>query len=88
MNNIKNLKDKADVLFWIFEKQYFRNTGNYPRQTNLVLEFAEFIQNSSKSDLEQYVHFRNDEEYLALKQIINQGIDLWLDPGTLKTLLL
>ncbi|MBR1605558.1 MAG: hypothetical protein IJ660_05585 [Alphaproteobacteria bacterium] len=82
----KELKHKADILFWIFEAELFQNTGNYPRQTNLVLEFADFIEHSTQEDLEQYITFTSTAEYTHLRQMILQGIDLWLDPGQIKTL--
>lgn len=84
----KKLKDKADCLFWIFEESLFQNKGNYPRRTNLVLEFAEFISNSTQEDLEKYVSFASKEEFQLFKKMINDGIDMWLDDGTLKTLFL
>lgn len=83
-----NLKLKADTLFWIFENNFFEDTGNFPRKTNLVLEFADFIANATKEQLECYVSFGSEEEFLHLKNIINQGIDAWLGNGELKTLLL
>jgi len=82
------LKLKADKLFWIFEELFFENIGNYPRKTNLILEFSEFILNATKSELEEYVTFTSDDEVIQLKKYINQGIDAWLDKGTLKTLLI
>ena len=81
------LKLKADKLFWIFEELLFENTGNYPRKTNLVLEFSEFILNANKNDLDMYVDFAS-EEVEQLKKYVNQGIDAWLDTGDLKTLLI
>lgn len=86
MSNITHLKQKADFLFSVFEEKFFRNKGNYPRRTNLVLEFSDFIQEASKQDLEQYVAFSSQQEFLELKKLINQGIDAWLDAGDLKTL--
>jgi len=86
MTYTKKLKAKADTLFWIFEAELFKNTGNYPRQTNLVLEFADFIEQASQEDLARYIPLSSKKEYLRLKQMIMQGIDLWLDPGDLKTL--
>jgi hypothetical protein len=88
MYTISSLKHKADYLFWIFEEFHFQNTGNYPRKTNLVLEFYDFIQNSTKEDLEKYITFSSNDEFLLLKKIINSGIDAWLDAGDVKTLLL
>jgi hypothetical protein len=54
----------------------------------LVLEFAEFISNSTQEDLEKYVSFASKEEFQLFKKMINDGIDMWLDDGTLKTLFL
>ena len=85
MKNISDLKQKADLLFEVFQQKYFKNSGNYPRRTNLVLEFFDFIQNSSQQDLEQYITFNSQTEFCDLKDLINQGIDCWLDAGDLKT---
>ena len=84
----KKLKDKADCLFWIFEETLFQDKGNYPRRTNLVLEFAEFVSHSTQEDLEKYISFSSEEEFLLFKKMINNGVDMWLDAGTLKTLFL
>lgn len=86
MTYCKELKSKADTLFWKFEADLFKNTGNYPRQTNLVLEFADFVEHATQEDLEQYITFDSENEYLLFKKMILQGIDLWLDPGEIKTL--
>ena len=83
-----NLKLKADKLFWIFEEYFFENSGNYPRKTNLVLEFADFIANASREELEKYIKFNSNNEFKQLKFIISQGVDCWLDNGDIKTLLL
>jgi len=82
------LKLKADKLFWIFEEYFFENSGNYPRKTNLVLEFADFIANASREELEKYIKFKSNKEFKQLKFIISQGVDSWLDNGDIKTLLL
>ena len=83
-----SLKLKANHLFWIFESYYFQNTGNYPRKTNLVLEFSDFIQNATQRDLEKFISLSSEDEYLKLKEMINKGIDIWLDAGEIKTLLI
>jgi len=88
MNINKELKLKADKLFYIFEDNLFQNNGNYPRRTNLILEFSEYIINASKEELEKYITFNSDEEFLMLKKCINSGIDKWLDNGEIKTMLL
>ena len=82
------LKLKADELFWAFEENLFENKGDYPRKTNLVLEFSDFIEHATKEDLEQYVTFQSDEEVDTLKQIIREGIAFWLSDGDIKTLLI
>lgn len=81
-----SLKSKANRLFWIFESYYFQNIGNYPRKTNLVLEFSDFIQNATQRDLEKFISLSSKDEYLKLKEMINKGIDIWLDAGEIKTL--
>ena len=88
MNLSSSLKHKADYLFWIFEENFFQNTGNYPRKTNLVLEFSDFIKNATQEDLEKYVSFSSSKEFMRLKKMINKGIDVWLDDGIIKTLFL
>ena len=82
------LKRKADLIFWIFEDKFFKNQGNYPRNTNLVLEFSDFISNATQESLAPYLKFSSDQEFCDFKQMISNGIDCWLDDGNLKTLLL
>lgn len=86
VENYPILKQKADALFWYFETYLFKNTGNYPRKTNLVLEFAEFISQASFEELNSYVPFSSVSEFSDLKKLINNGIDAWLDDSSLKTL--
>lgn len=86
--NDNQLKLKANQLFWIFETCYFTNTGNYPRKTNLVLEFSDFINSVSQDDLEKLISLSSSAEFLQLKNMINKGIDVWLDAGDIKTMLL
>ena len=88
MTNMADLKFKADTLFWVFENNFFENRGNFPRKTNLVLEFAAFIDQASQNQLENYVSFVSHEEFKQLKKLISQGIDIWLGNGDIKTLLL
>lgn len=83
-----DMKKKADLLFWIFEDKFFKNEGNYPRRTNLVFEFSDFINQSTRESLAPYLTFSSDQEFCDFKQMINNGIDYWLDDGNLKTLLL
>ena len=82
------MKENADKLFWVFEKNFFQNKGNYPRKTNLVLEFADFITHASRDDLSPYITFQSEAEFYNFKKMINNGIDRWLDAGDLKTLFL
>lgn len=86
MNLSPSLKNKADYLFWIFEENFFQNTGNYPRKTNLVLEFSDFIKNSTREDLEKYITFSSNKEFVLFKKMIDKGIDVWLDDNHIKTL--
>ncbi len=80
-------KLKADELFWYFENNLFQNTGNYPRNTNLVLEFSNFITELSVDELQSWGKLQSKQEAEALKKMINTGIDIWLSDGRIKTLM-
>lgn len=81
------LKLKADELFWRFENNYFQNSGNYSRNTNLVLEFSDFITELSSDELQQWGKLQSRQEAETLKEMINKGIDVWLSDGRIKTLM-
>lgn len=81
------LKLKADELFWRFENSCFQNSGNYPRNTNLILEFSDFIAELSSDELQQWGKLQSRQEAETLKEMINTGIDVWLSDGRIKTLM-
>ena len=87
MPNLNLDRKKIDNLFWWFEENLFKNEGDYPRQTNLVLEFADYVDDASDFELAErldlYKEYKDDEEALEVvrhirTEILN-GIDKWLE---------
>lgn len=84
----KKYKDKLDELFFWFENNEFKNEGNYPRNTNLVLEFSDYIDKLDDDDLvdklELLADYKDPDDALkaaaAIRIEIENGIDRWLEP--------
>lgn len=85
--NIEHIK--ADQLFAWFEQNKFVNSGVYPRNTNLVFAFADFIDSLSDDKLLEILNFDNDIlvnnkteasqiEVEHFRSIVKEGIDSWL----------
>lgn len=82
-----NFKEKLDKFFFWFEENKFENKGNYPRRTNLVLEFYDYTETLSDDELAGVLGLDADFEDLddAIKaaskarEMINNGIDKWLE---------
>jgi hypothetical protein len=79
-------KVRYDNLFHWFEENKFTNEGNYPRNTNLVFEFSEWLENVDGSELAErlglYANFKDvDDVENATNQAreeMMRGIDNWL----------
>ena len=80
-------KVRYDNLFHWFEENKFTNEGNYPRATNLVFEFSEWLENVDGSELAErlglYADFKDvdDVENAAnqAREEMMRGIDNWLE---------
>lgn len=80
-------KVRYDNLFWWFENNLFKNEGNYPRATNLVFEFSDWLENVDGSELAErlglYADFKDvdDVENAAnqAREEMMRGIDNWLE---------
>lgn len=53
-------KEKCDNLFTWFEENKFENEGDYPRDTNLVFSFMDYL---DKADNEEEIAEKLDLEY-------------------------
>lgn len=79
-------KVRYDNLFWWFENNLFKNEGNYPRKTNLVFEFADWLEELDDDELAErlglFADFKDvDDAYKAASQAREEmirGIDNWL----------
>ena len=74
-------------LFWWFENNLFKNEGNYPRNTNLVFEFDDWVRKVDKSELAERLGFYSDYKDTddaekraeqARIEMLN-GVDMWLE---------
>ena len=80
--------------WWILFNKFYLIVGAIAILYNVFL-IVRFINSQKKlynkvlkEELNKFIHLENDEEFYKLKQLINNGIDLWLDDGRLKTLLI
>lgn len=79
-------KVRYDNLFWWFENNLFKNEGDYPRKTNLVFEFSDWLEKVDGSELAErlglYADFKDvDDVENAVNQAreeMMRGIDNWL----------
>lgn len=80
-------KVRYDNLFWWFENNKFKNEGNYPRATNLVFEFSDWIESIDDDELAErlglFADFKDvDDACKAASQAREEmirGIDNWLE---------
>ena len=80
-------KVRYDNLFWWFENNLFKNEGNYPRKTNLVFEFSDWIESMDDDELAErlglFADFKDvDDACKAANQAREEmirGIDNWLE---------
>lgn len=82
-----NTKERYNKLFWWFEENRFQNTGDYPRITNLVFEFSDYIERIDNQTLAAQLGFYKDfkdpddaEKAASLARLqMSSGIDNWLE---------
>ena len=80
-------KVRYDNLFHWFENKKFKNDGNYPRTTNLVLEFSAWLDTLDDYDLAEelglFADFNDEDDALKAarqaREEITRGIDNWLE---------
>ena len=80
-------KVRYDNLFFWFENNKFTNAGNYPRATNLVFEFSDWIESMDDDELAErlgfFADFKDFEEAgkaaSQARQEIMRGVDNWLE---------
>lgn len=81
-----NFKEKIDKFFWWFEANKFTNQGDYPRATNLVLEFSDYVEKMDNCNLADSLGLTSDFDDLEdaekaaekAREMIDTGIDTWL----------
>lgn len=81
-----NFKEKLDKFFFWFEENKFENKGNYPRRTNLVLEFSDYVEKMDNCNLADSLGLTSDFDDLEdaekaaekAREMIDTGIDTWL----------
>ena len=72
------MNKKADELFWWFEQNRFENTGLYPRNTNLVFAFADYVDLLSDEEIGTFLAKNNKELATDFRKTIQTGIDKWI----------
>lgn len=81
-----NTEERYNQLFNWFEENRFQNTGDYPRDTNLVLEFQEYIGEIDNETLAGKLGFYKDfkdpksaEKAASLARLqMTSGCDKWM----------
>lgn len=81
----KELKEKADNLWFYYAENIFENNGNYSYSTNLVFSFADYIENISDTDFADYLQCSDINTVNQFKKMLNRAIDNWLKDNS-KTL--
>jgi hypothetical protein len=80
-------KVRYDNLFHWFEENKFTNEGNYPRATNLVFEFSDWLGTLDDYDLAELLgltaDFEDDDDIVRAsrqaREELTRGIDNWLE---------
>ena len=72
------LEKKANLLFTYFETYKFQNELSYCRNTNLVLEFCDYVENMADWEILDWLQSENASDAKNFRQIINNGVDRWL----------
>lgn len=74
----KKINDIANEIFWYFEENIFENCGSYPRNTNLIFAFADYMDAMSDDEITQYLKLCDSKDVACFRQIIKDGINAWL----------
>lgn len=79
-------KEKCDNLFTWFEENKFENEGYYPRDTNLVFSFMDYLDNAdNEEEIAEKLELTYDEEtesYVGLdqaKEEMKKGCTAWIN---------
>ncbi len=80
------MKKIANDLLYRFEAEVFQNDGFYSRNVNLVLSFDDYIRALSDEDVAEFLG--NGDDVAEFRDMINCGVDAWLDGCAVKTLCL
>lgn len=72
------MKNKADELWFYFEKNIFVNEGRFSYDTNLVFAFADYVDSVSDDTLAEFLNTRKSSDVRNFRKMLNRGIDRWL----------
>ena len=72
------MKNKADELWFYFEKNIFVNEGRFSYNTNLVFAFADYVDSVSDDTLAEFLNTRKSSDVRNFRKMLNRGIDRWL----------
>lgn len=81
------LKEKADQMFWQYERDKFEYSGQYCYATELVFHFADYVEGLSDCELSDFLGEGNGAAPEDFRCIVRQGIDKWLQYNA-KTMLI
>ena len=74
----QDLATKANQLFTYFETHKFQNKLSYCHNTNLVLEFCDYVENMADWEILDWLQSEDEADAQNFRQMINNGVDTWL----------
>lgn len=73
-------KEKCDNLFTWFEENKFENEGYYPRDTNLVFSFMDYLDNAdNEEEIADKLGLTDDDDLEQVKAEMKKGCITWLN---------
>ncbi len=75
----KQLKQKANELWYFFENNIFINDGKFSYNTNLVFAFSDYIEELTNIDLLEFLQSEDEQDSLKFRKMLQEGINNWLD---------
>lgn len=73
-------KEKCDNLFTWFEENKFENEGDYPRDTNLVFSFMDYLDNAdNEEEIADKLGLTDEDNFEQAKAEMLKGCEKWIN---------
>jgi len=79
--------DKADQLFWQYEREKFEYSGRYCYMTELIFRFADYVDELKDEELLEFLASEDKAKAGQFRCLLQKGIDRWLQDNA-KTMLI